>query len=59
MKKKLFNFFFNKYHDHFNDKKISSDKAIDLLKSNKNLNISSKKKNGVHVVKIQTQTIWH
>ena len=42
---------------YYNDKKVSSDKAIDLLKNNEDLNISSKKKDGVYVVKIQTEPI--
>ncbi len=42
---------------YYNGKKVSSDKAIELLKNNKDLNISSKTNDGVSVVKIQTEPI--
>lgn len=42
---------------YYNGKKVSSDKAIELLKNNKSLNISSNTNNGVNVVKIQTEPI--
>jgi hypothetical protein len=42
---------------YYNDEKISSDKAIDLMKNNKDLNISSKTINGKSIVKIQTEPI--
>lgn len=42
---------------YYNGKKISSDIAIELLKKNKNLNISSKTNKGVNVVNIQTDPI--
>jgi hypothetical protein len=42
---------------YYNGNKISSDKAIELLKKNKDLNISSKTNNGVHVVNIQNEPI--
>ncbi len=42
---------------YYNDKKITSDKAIDLLKNDKNLHISSKSQNGKAVVKIQNKPI--
>lgn len=42
---------------YYKDKKISSDKAIELMKNNKSLNISSKTHNGVRVVKLQTEPI--
>lgn len=42
---------------YYNEKKITSDKAINLIKKNKELNISTKTNNGVSVVKIQTEPI--
>ncbi|WP_298494090.1 M56 family metallopeptidase [uncultured Algibacter sp.] len=42
---------------YYNGKKVSSDEAIELLKKNKNLNISSKTIDDVSVVKIQTEPI--
>jgi beta-lactamase regulating signal transducer with metallopeptidase domain len=42
---------------YYNGNKISSDKAIALLKNNNKLNISSKTKNGVSVIKIQSDPI--
>ncbi|SFZ89401.1 Signal transducer regulating beta-lactamase production, contains metallopeptidase domain [Flaviramulus basaltis] len=44
---------------YYNNEKISSDKAIDLIKKNKDLNISTKTNNGVSVVKIQIEPISH
>ena len=42
---------------YYNDEKISSDKAIDLVKNNKDLNISTKSNDGKNIVKIQTEPI--
>ena len=42
---------------YYKGKEISSDKAIDLTKKNKDLNISTKTKNGLSTVKIQTEPI--
>lgn len=42
---------------YYNGKKVSSDKAIDLMKNNKSLNISSNTKDGVSIIKIQTEPI--
>ncbi|WP_142785107.1 M56 family metallopeptidase [Changchengzhania lutea] len=42
---------------YYNGKKVSSDKAIALMKADKDLNISSKTNNGTRVVKIQTEPI--
>ena len=42
---------------YYNGKKVSSDSAIELLKNNKSLNISSKTNDGVSVVNIQTDPI--
>jgi len=42
---------------YFNGKKVSSDKAIALMKKNSGFNISTNTNNGVSVVKIQTQPI--
>ncbi|WP_339842062.1 hypothetical protein [uncultured Maribacter sp.] len=36
----------------YEDDKVSSDKAIDLLKKNKELNIESRNKNGKQIVRI-------
>ena len=44
---------------YYNNEKISSDKAIDLIKKNKDSNISTKTNNGVSVVKIQIEPISH
>lgn len=44
---------------YYNNKKISSDRAIDLIKKNKDLNISTKTNNGVSIVKIQIEPISH
>ena len=42
---------------YYEGKKISSGKAINLLKNNKSLNISSKTSEGVDIVKIQKEPI--
>lgn len=42
---------------YYNDKKITSDKAIELLKKNEDLNISTNTNDGISVVKIQTEPI--
>ena len=43
---------------YYEGKEISSDKAIDLMKKNKNLNIDSKTENGKRpVVKLSTEPI--
>ena len=43
----------------FEGKPISSDEAIDLLKKNDKLNISSYSKNGKNIVNIQSKPIEH
>lgn len=42
---------------YYNNEKITSDKAIELLKENKNLNISSSTNNGVSIVHISDKPI--
>lgn len=42
---------------YYEDKKVSSDKAIELLKNNKNLNTSTNTINGVSIVKIHTEPV--